>query len=123
MSSHEQHAVWLKIPPPIWAIVSVLIAFGIDRIFDWTAIAIVQSKPVAYLLVLTGLGLAVWGLMTFRAVGTEIMPTSPTNAKLVIAGPFRYTRNPMYSGLVAVCTGIALYAGTLPFFLTTAGLA
>ena len=34
-----------------------------------------------------------------------------------MAGPFRYTRNPMYSGLVMIALGFAFYFGTLPFYV------
>jgi protein-S-isoprenylcysteine O-methyltransferase Ste14 len=56
----------------------------------------------------------------FAAAGTEIMPTSPTNKALVTRGPFGFTRNPMYSSLILVTLGIALYFGTLPFFAVPA---
>ena len=64
-----------------------------------------------------GLLLAGWGERTFAAEGTEILPASPTNKKLVTRGPFRYTRNPMYLGLVLMAFGFALYFGTLPFYV------
>lgn len=53
----------------------------------------------------------------FRRAGTEINPTSATNRKLVVVGPYRYTRNPMYLGLVIVTFGIAVLIGAWPMFL------
>jgi len=68
-------------------------------------------------LAILGILLASWGRSTFAAAGTEIMPASVSNKRLVTSGPFRFTRNPMYLGLVAASLGIALFPGTLPFFL------
>ena len=108
----------LKIPPPVWAIGLLLAAAGLDRVFAWGMI--VRLPLVGVLLAVLGLALAVWGQMTFAAEGTEIIPTSPQNKKLVTRGPFAYTRNPMYLGLVVITLGIALYAGSIPFFLVPA---
>ena len=73
----------------------------------------------AALSVLTGAGgllLSGWGERTFAAAGTEVLPASPANKKLVMHGPFRYTRNPMYLGLVLMAFGFAFYFGTMPFY-------
>ncbi len=83
-------------------------------VFAWAQIVYFRSLPLAIVLAAIGIGFAVWGRVTFAAAGTEIIPASASN-KLVTSGPFRSTRNPMYLGL-SVLLGIALYAGTLPFF-------
>jgi protein-S-isoprenylcysteine O-methyltransferase Ste14 len=110
-------AWYLKIPPPIWMFALLLVAYATQRSFAWAQIVYFRSLPLAALLTVAGISLAVWGRTTFAVAGTEVIPASATNKKLVTNGPFRFTRNPMYSGLVLVSLGIALYAGTPPFFL------
>ena len=116
MSETETNPNWvLKIPPPIWALAMLLAAFGIDRAMEGRAI-VFRSSALALLLGLGGFALAAWGRTTFASEGTEIIPTSPSNKRLVTSGPFGFSRNPMYSGLILLTLGIALYVGTLPFY-------
>lgn len=44
---------------------------------------------------------------SFRAVGTDVRPWRPSTA-LARSGPYRFTRNPMYLGLVLLLVGIAV---------------
>jgi len=72
------------------------------------------EQPVAgVLVVIAGMATTVWGRLAFAKAGTEVMPASPANKALVTGGPFGFTRNPMYLGLLAITIGIALIVGTL----------
>lgn len=106
----------LKAPPPIWALIFLAAAFGASRLYDFKTIVDLRIMPLGIALLVLGVGLAVWAAGLFRREGTEIMPTSPANKKLVIKGPFRFTRNPMYLGLTTATLGIAVWNGLLPYF-------
>jgi protein-S-isoprenylcysteine O-methyltransferase Ste14 len=73
--------------------------------------------PLGAVLIVGGVALAMSAATIFRREGTEIDPMSATNKLLVVHGPFRLTRNPMYSGLILFSTGIALVVGTWPMFV------
>ena len=107
---------YLKIPPPIWALAMLVAAYGLERSFTWADLVYVRSLAGAVVLAAAGIGLAVWAVRTFAVAGTELEPASATNKALVTNGPFRFTRNAMYLGLVLLTAAIALYMGTLPFF-------
>src|SRR5262245_50759374 len=96
---------YLKIPPPIWGLVMLLLAYSADRILGSNVV--LSSLPLSLLTGIGGLLLSGWGERTFAWEDTDILPASPTNKKLVTRGPFRYTRNPMYSGLVLMALGFA----------------
>ena len=51
--------------------------------------------------------LARWGERTMRRAGTNVDPRQPTLA-LVVNGPFRFSRNPLYLSLTGLYLGIAL---------------
>lgn len=107
----------LKLPPPLWALAYVLVAAGISWGLGWPSVTWLHSSPLGIALVVLGFAPPVWAAVLFRREGTEINPTSPANKKLVTAGPYRFTRNPMYLGLVIVSLGIAVWVGAWPMFL------
>lgn len=104
----------VRIPPPVWALILLLISYAIARVFRLAVL--LRSDAAAFAVFVLGFCLAVWGERTFVRAGTELMPASATNSKLVTNGPFRYTRNPMYSGLLLVTLAVAFYFGTWPFY-------
>lgn len=48
-----------------------------------------------------------------RRAGTNVDPYHPTTA-IVEAGPYRYTRNPLYVGMALIYSGISARANALP---------
>jgi protein-S-isoprenylcysteine O-methyltransferase Ste14 len=107
----------VKLPPPAWTLIYVLIAAGFSWGLGWPMVAWLHSPPLGIALVVLGLAPPVWAAVLFRREGTEINPTSPANKKLVTSGPYQFTRNPMYLGLVIVSLGIAVWVGAWPMFL------
>lgn len=53
-----------------------------------------------------GIALFVWGLWTFSQEQTGIMPRNPAS-HVVVSGPYRWSRNPMYVGFTAFYLGAA----------------
>lgn len=51
-----------------------------------------------------------WSFKRFWAVGTSVVPVRPTTA-IVVQGPYRFTRNPMYLGLLLLYLGVAGWFG------------
>ncbi len=107
----------LNIPPPVWSLACVLIAVALSYLAGWPRIPGLPLVPLAVLLVVAGISLSATGAVLFRREDTELNPASATNRKLVTRGPFRFTRNPMYLGLVSATLGIAFWVGAWPMFL------
>lgn len=107
----------LKLPPPVWTLIYLLIAGAASWLFPWrAAFADLRVMWLGVPLVVLGIVLAFSAATLFRRKGTEINPTSESNKLLVTSGPFRFTRNPMYAGLTLFTLGIALCVGSLPMF-------
>lgn len=102
---------WIvRIPTPLWLIGLIGLAFALGRLL--AAPALVQHKPIGLVLIVLGVALSGWARLTFRRNDAEIYPWSEAHSALVTGGPFRFTRNPMYLGLIVIGLGAALMAGT-----------
>jgi protein-S-isoprenylcysteine O-methyltransferase Ste14 len=106
-SQPSAHNQMLKLPPPIWALIYVLTAAVISWFFGWSKVPGLPLAPLGISLVTISWVLPVWAIVLFRREGTEVEPTSPTNRTLITSGPYQFTRNPMYLGLVILTLGIA----------------
>jgi protein-S-isoprenylcysteine O-methyltransferase Ste14 len=58
-------------------------------------------------LVVLGVGIAIWGGRTMLAARTNVDPSLPATA-IVVSGPFRFSRNPLYLALTLVYVGLTL---------------
>lgn len=66
---------------------------------------------IGWMLVALGALLAAWGALTFLRHKTAILPHHPASA-IVAAGPYRFTRNPMYLGFTMAYLGGSLTINT-----------
>ena len=107
----------LKLPPPIWTFIYLLLCAALSWLLGWPKIPGLPLPPLGAAMVAVAFIPPVSALILFHREGTEIEPTSPTNRKLVTRGPYRFTRNPMYLGLVVLALGIAVWVGVWPMFI------
>jgi protein-S-isoprenylcysteine O-methyltransferase Ste14 len=106
MTEHTDHAS-VKLHPPILLLIHVLAAFllnwllplsfGFQKSFEWAG----------YLLVLTGMGLAVSAVNRFGKARTTVDPHGSVSA-IVTSGPYHFSRNPIYLGFVCTLIGLPL---------------
>jgi protein-S-isoprenylcysteine O-methyltransferase Ste14 len=101
----------LIIPPILFLMCLILMAllrwlWPIKMLFPmpWSLLGIVP--------IILGLISGFLGAFKFRSAGTNIRPFRDAD-KLVTTGPYRFTRNPMYLGLVLVLTGAWILMGAL----------
>jgi protein-S-isoprenylcysteine O-methyltransferase Ste14 len=107
----------VKLPPPVWGFLYLLVAAAVSWVYPWRAATVdLRFLWLGITLVVIAFCIALWAALLFRIEGTEINPTSATNKSLVVRGPFRFTRNPMYLSLVILTLGIAFWVGSLPMF-------
>jgi protein-S-isoprenylcysteine O-methyltransferase Ste14 len=78
---------------------------------DAPLLGVSAGRPLGYLLVIVGAAVVVESFCRFalKGLGTPA-PIAPTT-HLVVSGLYRYVRNPMYLGVLAVVLGQALVLG------------
>jgi protein-S-isoprenylcysteine O-methyltransferase Ste14 len=97
-------------------LIYAIVAGAASAAYAWRRVLDLEVVPLGVMLLVVGVGLNIWAALLFRSEGTELNPTSETNRALVIRGPYRFTQNPMYLGLVIATLGLAFSIGSLPMF-------
>ena len=105
--------------PPTWFRFALLAMLAL-HLFDGLSGPRILPAPwhqAGIGLVLLGGGLILWAARLFQGAGTGIRPFRSLT-RLVVHGPYRFTRNPMYLGMVLVLVGTAAWCRDLtPWFV------
>lgn len=112
MSDTTDRANVIMPPPLAWAL-----AFGVGFALDWLwpAPFVPMAIPHAWaggIVLAVGFALAIWAIAALRNAGTRVEPNKPTTA-IVAAGPYKFTRNPIYIGIFLGQAGLAIGFDTL----------
>jgi len=101
----------VRCPPPLLYALAVIGGYLLNRRSPLPVGDGVFIKALAWALTFASLALAVSSIGNFRRSRTSIVPVRPATA-LVIAGPYRFTRNPMYVGMAVLTVALALFLDT-----------
>ena len=100
------------------------------RLLSWSGlvrpVAMEVQQVVGMVIGAAGSAVALWCIFTFASVGKGTPAPFDPPRRLVIRGPYRFVRNPMYIGAGLALAGAALFYESLPllaylsfFFLAT----
>ena len=96
-----------KIPPPI-----VTLFFGLCIYFSqelFPEFNLEYFTILSYVSYFAGLSILILAVLLFRKQNTTVNPIKIDNASsLVTSGVFKFSRNPMYLGMVMILFGLAL---------------
>ena len=110
MTAQSDHAgVWF--PPPLWYAIAVLGGLLLDRRWPLPIAGGRLITVTGAVCVLGWMALAFVSIDRFRRSKTTIVPIRPAEA-LVLSGPYRYTRNPMYVSLALLTIACGLLLAT-----------
>lgn len=85
---------------------SIDIGWSLPQPFNWFSVV------SGIMLCLAGLGLMIWTIRLFWEKGTgTLTPFDPTR-RLVVSGPYRHVRNPMYLGVFLILYGEGILLGS-----------
>jgi protein-S-isoprenylcysteine O-methyltransferase Ste14 len=98
----------LHVPVPWVFVLTYLLGVALEHVLPRTISPTAASISTIAGAVLFAVGavIAGWGLVLFRKAKTTTVP-GKLSGKLVTWGPYRFTRNPMYVGLVLAYLGEA----------------
>ena len=98
----------VRFPPPVAYALAVVGGYLLNRRWPLPVGESGLVSGLAWVLTAVWLALTVSSIGNFRRSRTSIVPIRPASA-LVIAGPYRFTRNPMYVGLAALTAALGLF--------------
>lgn len=93
----------LKVPPLIVVAIAALLMWAVARATPRLTLPYPGRVLVAAALLISGIAVMLTGVLAFRKASTTVDPRFPENASHVVSsGIYRYTRNPMYLGMLVV---------------------
>ena len=107
----KQGGARVRVPPPSIFVAAILAGTGLQYVF-----ALRIQAPLEWRLGLGGLLIGGALLMGFNAIGwfrktgQDPKPWMPS-PELILQGPYQYSRNPIYLGMMVVTAGIGLAMG------------
>ncbi len=116
----------VRFPPPVAGILTIVGGYVIGLSMPLLA-AYELSAPGRYWLgggtvFLAGLVLGMWPSLMFRKIGQNVTPWSET-PEIIIKGPYKFTRNPMYLMMMLVNLGFAIILSETWILILMPGLA
>ena len=107
MSENQDHAD-VKFHPPILALLHILGAFVVNRFLP---VRLPSFPLLGGFFVIIGLILGFTAIREFRKAHTTVDPHGSVST-VVINGPYRFVRNPIYLGFVCLLVGFPMTFGT-----------
>ena len=98
----------LKVPPPVVAL-SLALLMGLAPSLGQPEVSLPVRVGLALVLVLIGLAISISGIVAFRRARTTISPVNAGASSLVTSGVYRFTRNPMYLGMLLMLLAWAAF--------------
>ena len=104
------NALELKVPPPVVGVMLALSMWVVSTLTPTIEVAFPVRAVVAITVALMGSAISLAGTIAFRRAQTTVNPMRPERASsLVTGGVYRFTRNPMYVGLLFVLVAWAVF--------------
>ena len=106
------------IPPPVFGLIAAGLLWAADRYLPGLSVSFPGQAMVAVIVAAIGVMIETVGIAAFVRQKTTVNPLRPERANsLVISGLYRYSRNPMYLGMVLVLLGVAIMSGSVTPYL------
>lgn len=116
----------VRFPPPVAAIITIIAGFGFGQVFPLLP-NLVLPTPMRYwaggaIIVAAIAVFGYWPISLFRKTEQNVTPWSDT-PEIIVAGPYKFTRNPMYLMMLLVCAGFSVILAEIWILILTPVLA
>jgi len=103
--------------------IGFVLVFLPARVLEWAGArppaSIGPAQAVGIGVVLVGGTIALWCVLAFAVIGRGTPAPFDPPRRLVVRGPYRRVRNPMYLGAGLALAGAAVYYGSIALFAFT----
>ncbi len=107
----------LMIKPPYIAFTLLILSWLVDYLFPQFRLIYGKYRYIGILIFVLGLSITFSSLYLFKKNKTPITPRQKPTF-MVMEGPYKLTRNPMYLGVTIALFGAAIYFGNVLSFLS-----
>ena len=105
-----------NIYPPVYLTMTIILMVVLHYLFPVIHVFAAPWSFSGIIPLVAGLIIIIWSARLFNQAQTAIIPFKESS-QLVTGGMYRFTRNPMYLGMVFILLGIALLLGSLTPFI------
>lgn len=108
----------LKIPPPIYALLTVFLMWIFNGNFPIASLFQGAWGMLGWFFIAVGILIELWSVKLFLQEKTTINPLSPNKSKRIVeSGIYKYSRNPMYLGMLSILLGCGVLFGSVSALL------
>jgi protein-S-isoprenylcysteine O-methyltransferase Ste14 len=109
MTDSTEHGARVFIPPPLVFLSALLGGIALRHVVAPAPVPLGRALGIAAggLALMTGVALIGSARLWFARTGQSPVPWKPTPS-LILRGPYRFTRNPMYLGATTILVGLGV---------------
>ena len=111
-STDDRHGPNVRVHPPIIYAISILSGIGMNNLWPLAMPFGLHGRFYGGIIIVVATLVAAWALLHFHRHDTDVRPDKPDSA-LIISGPYRFTRNPLYMVLTLVQITAAVWLDNL----------
>lgn len=106
------HQLCRKTIPPVYFLGALVTMFILSHYLPVSHLIYMPLRVFGAVLAVSGLVIGAWGVLLFKRAGTPLKPFDRP-VVLVRSGPYRFSRNPVYLGMLLILSGTWIALGTL----------
>lgn len=105
-----------RVLPPVYLLGALILMVGLHLLLPGAQVFRSPLRCIGLPVLVLALALVVWAAGLFRKAGTTIKPFDESSM-LVLDGPYRWSRNPIYVGMIGGLIGIGVLLGSVSPFV------